>query len=158
MTDIGVLKKQMWEKMEDSPFLMIGLEGRGHSEPLTAQLDKNLADTIYFFVSRDNRLTAGGPAMAHFVSKGHDFFACIAGTVSVDNDPAMIDRLWSSSVEAWFPGGKSDPALTLLRFDIGEAELWEADISMIGRLKMMFGGDIREQEAGHHAKVQDTLI
>src|SRR3546814_5311540 len=72
-----------------------------HSEPLTAQLDKDQVDTLFFFIARDNRLAKGGPAMAQFVSKGHDFFACLRGTARVDNDPAMIDKLWSNQVEAW---------------------------------------------------------
>src|SRR3546814_3142362 len=91
--------------------------------------------------------------MAQFVSKGQDFFACLSGRVLIDNDRAMIDKLWSKPVEAWFPGGKTDPNLALLRFDIDEAELWEADMSLTGKLKMLFGGKMRADEEGSHAKV-----
>lgn len=140
-------------KLQDSPFVMIGLDGAGHSEPLTAQLDDDQADTLFFFTARDNRLAAGGAAMAQFVSKGHDFFACLAGTVSVDNDPAQIDKLFSSQVEAWFPGGRNDPDLTLLRYDVSSAELWETDISLKGRVKMLFGGKMAGEDEGSHAVV-----
>src|SRR3546814_9529354 len=68
----------------------------------------------------------------------------------------MIDKLWSKPVEAWFPGGKTDPNLALLRFDIDEAELWEADMSLTGKLKMLFGGKMRADEEGSHAKVTTT--
>jgi general stress protein 26 len=120
------IKQTFWKKLADSPFVMIGLDGGGHSEPLTAQLDKDQVDTLYFFIGKDNRLAAGGKAMAQFVSKGHDFFACLSGTARIDNDFAMIDKLWSQQIEAWFPGGKDDPNLALLRFDIDDAELWKA--------------------------------
>ena len=147
MTDVQQLKKDMWKRMTDSPFVMIGLTGHGHhSEPLTVQLDKDQVDTLWFFVGKDNRLAAGGAAMAQFVSKGHDFFACLSGTVKVDNDSGMIDKLWSKQAEAWFPGGKTDPNLTLLRFDIADAELWEEDMSFSGKLKMIFGG--KDQAGG----------
>lgn len=153
------LKQHMWEKLEKGPFVMIGLtDGQSHSEPLTAQLDKDQVDTIWFFIGKDNRLASGGPAMAQFVSKGQDFFACLAGNVAIDNDPAMIDKLWSKPVEAWFPGGKTDPNLALLRFDIDDAELWEADISLTGKLKMLFGGKIKADDEGGHALVTDTII
>jgi general stress protein 26 len=136
---------------------MIGLAGSGtHSEPLTAQLDKDQVDTLWFFVGRDNRLVQGGKAMAQYVSKGHDYFACLSGTVRVDNDRAMIDKLWSRPAEAWFPGGKDDPNLALLRFDIDDAELWEADMSLSGKLKMLFGGTIKASEEGSHARVETT--
>lgn len=158
-TDTHALKQKMWDKMTSGPFLMVGLaQGGGHSEPLTAQLDKDQVDTIWFFIGKDNRLAGGGAAMAQFVSKGQDFFACIDGQVRIDNDPAMIDKLWNKQVEAWFPGGKSDPNLALLRFDIDSAELWEADVSLAGKLKMLFGGTIRSDEAGSHAKVESTVV
>jgi len=45
-----------------------------------------------------------------------------------------------------------------LRFDIDEAELWEADVSLTGKLKMLFGGKIRPSEGGSHARVETTAI
>ena len=143
-------------RLKTSPFVMIGLENDGqHSEPLTAQLDDDQPNVLYFFTARDNRIASGGKAMAQFQSKGHDFFACLAGTVTVDNDRAQIDKLWSKQVEAWFPGGKEDPNLTLLRFDIESAELWESDISLSGQVKMLFGGTIKPRESSSHAVVDD---
>jgi general stress protein 26 len=140
------------EKLKDSPFVMIGLTNSDqHHEPLTAQIDDDKPNTLYFFTGKDNRIAGGGNAMAHFVGKGHDFFACLAGTVTPDNDPAEVDKLWNNQVEAWFPNGKADALL--LRFDIDSAELWETDISVTGRVKMLFGGTIRENESSSHAMV-----
>lgn len=159
MADREELKKDLWKKMTDSPFVMIGLTGSGqHSEPMTVQLDKDQVDTLWFFIGKDNRLAAGGDAMAQFVSKGHDFFACLSGAARIDNDRGMIDKLWSNQAEAWFPGGKSDPNLVLLRFDIADAELWETDMSLSGKLKMVLGGKIKPDEAGSHAKVGSTAV
>jgi len=159
MADREELKKHMWKKMTDSPFVMIGLTGGGeHSEPMTVQLDKDQVDTLWFFLGKDNRLAKGGAAMVQFVSKGHDFFACLAGTARIDNDRGIIDKLWSNQAEAWFPGGRTDPNLALLRFDIADAELWETDMSLSGKLKMVFGGKIKPDEAGSHAKVGSTAV
>jgi general stress protein 26 len=159
MSQAHELKKALWKNLQKGPFMMVGLsDPPTHSEPLTAQLDPDLVDRLYFFVGKDNRLVRGGSAMAQFVSKGQDFFACLSGTVTVDNDPAMIDRLWSKPVESWFPGGKSDPNLTLIRFDIDEAELWESDMSLAGKLKMIFGGKIDPSEEGSHVLVGSTAV
>lgn len=157
MADMQEIKQTLWKKMAESPFVMIGpADGSAHSEPLTAQLDQDQVDTLFFFAGKDNRLAGGGPAMAQFVAKGHDFFACLSGNVTQDNDPAMIDKLWDKQVEAWFPRGKSDPNLALLRFDIDSAELWETDISLSGRVKMLFGGTITAAESSSHAVVDTT--
>ncbi|MET3827189.1 general stress protein 26 [Sphingomonas sp. PvP055] len=157
MADTQEIKETLWKKMADSPYLMVGkADGSSHSEPLMAQLDKDLVDTLFFFTGKDNRLADGGAVMAQFVSKGHDYFACMAGTIRQDNDKAMIDKLWSKQVEAWFPQGKEDPNLALLRMDIDSAELWETDISLTGRVKMLFGGTITADESSSHAKVSTT--
>ena len=156
-TDPKKLKADLWKKMADSPFVMVGkADGSSHSEPLTAQLDEDQVDTLFFFIGKDNRVAGGGKVMLQYVSKGHDFFACLDGNARVDNDRAQIDKLWNNQVEAWFPGGKEDPNLALLRVDIDSAELWETDMSIGGRLKMLFGGTIRSDESGSHAKVQTT--
>jgi general stress protein 26 len=156
MADPQEIKQHFWKKIADSPFVMIGLDDGGHSEPLTAQLDEDQVDTLFFFIGKDNRLAGGGAAMAQFVSKGHDFFACLAGTARVDNDFAMIDKLWNKQVEAWFPGGKDDPNLALLRFDVDDAEMWETDMSLSGKVKMLLGGKIDPSDDGSHAKVSTT--
>ena len=152
MADTDEIKQTLWKKMAASPFVMVGpADGSTHSEPLTAQLDEDQVDTLFFFAGKDNRLAGGGKAMAQFVSKGHDFFACLSGTISRDNDFGMIDKLWNNQVEAWFPGGKDDPNLTLLRLDIDSAELWEIDLRLSGKVKMLFGGNVKSDEAGRRA-------
>ena len=151
------LKSDLWDKMSDSPFLMVGpADGSAHSEPLTAQLDKDQVDTLFFFIGRDNRVANKDKVMAQFVSKGHDYFACLSGKARLNNDRALIDKLWNKQVEAWFPGGKEDPNLALLQVDVDSAELWETDMSLSGRVKMLFGGKIEPSESGSHAKVQTT--
>lgn len=155
MADVDQLKKDLWKHMVRSPFVMVGLNGE-HSEPLTAQLDEDQVDTLWFFVAKDNRLIRGGAAMAQFVSKGHDYFACLAGEIRESDDPAMIDKLWSKPVEAWFPGGKNDPNLALIRFDIRDAELWETDMSLLGVAKLLLGRKIDQGEEGSHAVTSTT--
>ena len=159
MSEQAKLKEQLWKKMTEGPYVMMGLTGdHQHSEPLTVMLDKDQVDRLYFFIGRDNRLAKGGPAMAQFVSKGQDYFACLSGTATVDNDRAMIDKLWSKPIESWFPGGKDDPNLALLRFDIDDAELWEADMSLAGKIKMLFGSKIEPSDEGSHARVGSTAV
>lgn len=151
------LKTDMWKRMEDSPFVMVGpADGSTHSEPLAVQLDKDQVDTLFFFIGKDNRVVGKTELMLQFVSKGHDFFARLKGAGRIDNDRMLIDKLWNKRVEAWFPGGKDDPTLALLRVNIESAELWETDMSITGRAKMLFGGTIKAGEGSSHAVVQTT--
>jgi len=138
-------------KVEDSPFIMIGLTDGQHSEPMNVKLDEDQPNALFIFSGHDNRIAKGGDAMAQFVGKGHDFFGCLAGTVSQETDRATFDKLWDNRVEAWFPNGKADARLN--RFDISSAELWETDVALSGRVKMLFGGTISADESSSHAVV-----
>lgn len=142
-------------KVKESPFIMLGLMNGEHSEPMNVKIDDDQPNALFVFAGKDNRAAKGGDAMVQFVSRGHDFFACLMGGISRDNDPVQIDKLWDNRVEAWFPNGKADAVL--LRFDVESAELWETDVSLTGRLKMLFGGTIKADESSSHAKV-DSIV
>lgn len=138
-------------KLSDSPFVMIGLNDGQHSEPMNVKIDDAQPNALFVFSGRDNRIAQGGGAMAQFVSKGQDFFACLAGRVSEETDQATFDKLWDKRIEAWFPNGKADARLN--RFDVSSAEMWETDVSLSGRLKMLTGATISASESSTHAMV-----
>lgn len=125
------LREKFLHELGSSPFMMLGLAGVDDSftRPMTAQLD---GDTIYFFADNSEDLVKGlqGPkrAIATYASKGHDLFASVHGKLVLDNDRAVIDRLWNPIIASWFEGGKDDPKLALVRFDAESADVWEANL------------------------------
>lgn len=149
------IRKQLWKALDKSPFLMMRLDGSNeHAIPMTAQLDPDNHGYFYLFHTRDGRLAKGGAAMAQFSDKGHDLFACIAGSLSDATDPALVDKYWSHTMEAWYEGGKNDPNLSLLRFDLGDAEIWTMDASIKGMFKMITGQTVKDGELGQHDTVK----
>lgn len=154
MTAQDDIRRRFWIELSNSPFLMVGLQGSSaHSEPMTAQIDPHANHCMWFYTNKNNRLAPGGPAMAQFASKDHHLFACIDGLLVTEGDQAVIDRYWSRQVESWYSGGRNDPDLLMLRFDLGTAEIWRADLSIGGVFKMLFGGDVRAEMKGKHAEV-----
>lgn len=149
------IRKEMWKAMEDSPFLMVALTAGGeHSLPMTAQLDPEADSAFWFYTTNDNRLAPGGPAMAQFVSKGHDLFACISGTLVHETDPVVIDRYWSRHVEAWYAEGRQDPDLKMLRFELDDAEIWTVNPDLKGTFRLMIGKPVDPGQPGDHATVK----
>ena len=147
------VRDRMWEKLAKSPFVMVTLIGSdNHAEPLTAQLDEDVEGKFWFYTRRDNRVAAGGPAMVQFVSKDHKVFACIRGNLTPETDQGIVDKYWSNMVEAWFDGGRDDPALLMLRFELKDAEIWEGDESILGKFKMLTGQKIKGDEVGRHVE------
>lgn len=152
------LKARFWDLLQSEMTMMIGLDGveDGHARPMTANVT-GPNQPIWFFTSKDNeivhRLPRGNRAIATFTSRDHKLFATLHGDLHLDNDRATIDRLWNKYIAAWYPGGKDDPKLTLLRLDPDQAEIWENASSMIAGIKMLFGMDPREDYKDKVAKV-----
>lgn len=56
---------------------------------------------------------------------GPQAFVSISGVASVVGDPHLREKLWNESYRVWFPEGKDDPELTLIRVVPGTAEYWD---------------------------------
>jgi general stress protein 26 len=153
------LEARLWKALKSDMTVMLGLEGRedGHTRPMTAEFEEERGP-IWFFSSRDTalvqNLTARARAIVTFASKGHDLFASIQGTLSLDQDRATIDRLWNPFVAAWYEGGKDDPKLALLRLDAERAEIWENGSSLIAGIKMLLGRDPKQDYRDKVAEVR----
>lgn len=153
------LEAKFWSALKSNMTMMLGLDGveDAHARPMTAQFEKERGP-IWFFTAKDNtivqKLGQGNRAIATFTSKGHDLFATVQGRLSLDNDRAAIDRFWNRFVAAWYPGGKDDPKLALLRLDAEQAEIWEDASSLVAGLKMLMGADPKEDYKDSVAKVQ----
>src|SRR4029079_1600349 len=52
-------------------------------------------------------------------------FASVHGNAYIVRDRALIEKLWSEAWRIWFPGGKDDPSLCLIRVEAREGEYWD---------------------------------
>ena len=152
------LEAKFWKALKSDMSVMLGLDGveDGHARPMTAQIEE-ARSPIWFFTARDNglvqKLGTGKRAIATFTSKGHDLFATLHGQVSIDNDRAIIDRLWNRFVAAWYEGGKDDPKLVLLRLDAERAEIWLDASSLVAGIKLLLGADPKQDYKDKVAEV-----
>jgi len=151
MTDANQLKETFWKTLSGSPFVFLQLDSAPNDAvPMTAQLDEDANNAIWFFTTRDHTLAAGGASTATFAGKGHDIFARFSGTLTEETSRERLDKQWSQIVEAWFPGGKDDPNLLMLRMDLGQAEIWNSDLGFIDNARMLLGFDVREEAREEH--------
>lgn len=144
-------RRTFWSAFDASPVVMMRLMNSAeHAEPMTAQLDKDAHHAIWFYTKRNNRLCGGGKAMGQVATIRHDVFASIAGTLVEEVDRAVREKHWNNAVEAWFPNGKDDPSVVMLRFDIENAEVWTAHIGVQGAFNLLTGRPIDQTKAGDH--------
>lgn len=147
-------RKEFWEALDDSPYIMIGLNAHnGHSEPMTAQLDESADGEFWIFTTKTNRIAQGGAAMAQFSSKNHKVFACISGTLKEEENSQVIDKFWSTPVDSWYELGRDDPSLCVMRFELEDAEVWTAHPGFKGLFKLFTDNDVQPEEMGDHEHI-----
>ena len=165
------LTKLFWKALDNSPFMMLGLEGveDDQTRPMTAQVDvpedgdEDEGGPIYFFSSKSDgvglNVSGSSRAVATFAAKDHGLFAHIHGRLVESTDRAVIERLWNPFVAAWYKDGKDDPDLKLLRFETETATIWEAAKGATlkaAALKSLFNVDPGKEHSKDH-KADVTL-
>lgn len=152
------LEEKLWKALKSDMTVMLGVDGveDGHTRPMTAQLEEEGRGPIWFFTSTDNVLAqrAGMPerAIAAFAAKDHALFASISGTLVLDTNRAVVERLWNPFIAAWYEG-KDDPKLALLRFDAEHAGIWLNEHSVMAGMKMLLGVDPKKSYQDKAANV-----
>ncbi|QZH74886.1 MAG: pyridoxamine 5'-phosphate oxidase family protein [Erythrobacter sp.] len=153
MSDTKELKQDFWKALNASPFVFLHLDNEPHNAvPMTAQLDKDADSEVWFFTRKDHTLAKGGPATATFAGKDNQLFARFSGTLSHERSRERLEKQWNQIIEAWFPGGKDDPNLLMLRMDLGQAEIWNSDLGFVDNVKMLLGFDSRDEAKKEHTE------
>lgn len=122
------VEERLWKEIRKQRFGMLGLtDSHQHYQPMTAFVEPD-SELIWFFTRNDTDLakavSADSKAMFIVQSKDQDIHACIGGALSLDHDRARIEKFWNPHIAAWYPDGKDDPHLTLLRFEPSDAAVW----------------------------------
>lgn len=145
------LKEKFWKALDKSPFLFLEIDGAPQTAvPMTAQLDEDANSSIWFFTQTKSDFAQLGPVTATFQSKGHDLFARFNGTLSVERSSERFDQFWNNFVEAWYDEGKQDPDILFLRMDLGTAEIWDGDMSLLNVAKMALGMNVHDDAEKNH--------
>lgn len=123
------IEDRLWKEIDKGRFGMLGITGERsrHFQPMTAFAERETGE-IWFYTYKDTDLARaiqdGAEAMFIVVSKDQELQACLGGRLTLSHDDARIEKYWSPHVAAWYPEGKDDPRLTMLRFEARDAEVW----------------------------------
>jgi general stress protein 26 len=130
---------QFWDELDGVHMVMLGSPDHAqHMQPMAPQ-SARAEKAIWFYtkVNSDIAKAAANGGMVHMCLVTDDYQACIDGDLSTSHSREHIERYWSSMVEAWFPGGKDDPELTMLRLTPRSGAIWASTGS-----KLVFGWEI----------------
>ena len=142
--------QKMWAMMKSISFAMLTTEDDDHlrARPMVAA-QTDFDGVLWFFtrasshkvdeVQQDQRVgvTYADPSKQDYVS--------LSGKARLVRDKAAIDAHWGEAMRTWFPKGKDDPDIALLKVDVAMAEYWDAPSSTMvhayGYVKAVLTGE-----------------
>ena len=133
-------------------------DGSLHSRPMHGMKPDPQGD-LWFF-TRASAPKVNEVEREHAVNLGYadpkgQNYVSVSGRAQIVRDPARIAQFWSEPLRAWFPKGKDDPDIALMRVRPEKAEYWDSPSStivhMVGYAKAALTG--KSPEPGENAKV-----
>lgn len=110
--DTAMLMTHHAEKAHARPMAIASVEGTNTIWFVTS-MDSPKADEI----RKDSRVSATFQSSRRYVA--------LSGTAELVDDRTKLDELWRPSWKVWFPNGKDDPSITLIRVTVKDAEYWD---------------------------------
>lgn len=92
-----------------------------------------------------------------FADDHRKIFVSLSGTAAISKDAATIDELWHDTYRAWFPQGKNDPNIAVLRVSVDHAEYWDTPsgpaVKVMSLAKAVLTGE--RAKPGEHEKLNE---
>ncbi|KAA0989618.1 pyridoxamine 5'-phosphate oxidase family protein [Dyadobacter aurulentus] len=153
--------KKLKSLAEDIRFCMYTTykNNRIDSRPMTTQEIDNEGN-VWFFASRNSEPASnnGESVTLIYSEPKNNTYLSISGNAGQVHDEAKKEELFNVMSKAWFPEGKDDPDLVLIRVVTEEAAYWDATSSKMvvffSMLKAALTGTT--PEGGDHGKLNLT--
>ena len=97
----------------------------------------------FWFLSRSdsdkNQEITTDPRVQLFFSNPSKYeFLSVYGKASITRDRKKIDELWTNIAKAWFPEGKDDPSVTVIKVTPEEGFYWDTkDGKLVSMIKIL---------------------
>jgi len=124
--------KKLRKLMKDIRVAMlttVARDGSLHSHPMMTS-EVEFDGNLWFIASGRSAVAeeiTGNPNVnATYANTKGSRYVSVSGRGSFVRDEGKLKELWTGKHKAWFPEGKKNPDLTLLRIEVRFAEYWDA--------------------------------
>lgn len=123
----------------------------------TAGLDDD--NTIWFFTNEFSEKSAeiadDSQVILTYANASDNDYLTVTGSAIINTDKAMMAKLFTPALKAWFPEGLDDPRLALLQVTPNEVEYWDNSSSKIVILFQMLKSIVTGNQfnEGEHAAI-----
>lgn len=153
--------QKVGEMIKDIDFAMLTTkepDGTLRSRPMSTQ-EVEFDGDLWFFTNIDaekvEEIKQEQQVNVSYADKSNQRYVSVSGQARVLRDQQKIDELWSPVLKVWFPNGKDDPNVGLLKVSVTQAEYWDSSSNRMVRLaqfaKALVTGD--HEEMGENRKL-----
>src|SRR2546428_10580295 len=107
----------------------VASDGSLRSRPMVTP-DADFDGALWFFTRynspKSEEVQENQKVNVTYASPKNDRYVSVSGTAALVRDADKVKELWRGELKEWFPKGKKDPALALLKVTIEKAEYWDA--------------------------------
>lgn len=126
--------KKLWSLIKDVKVGMLVSHDDTHLRARPMHITQDEFDgTLYFFTKRKSDKVAeikkDHDVCVAFSGTDEDSYVSCSGVANIIRDQDLINDMWNPFVGAWFPEGKEDPNVALIKIDVYMAEIWDTDKS-----------------------------
>jgi general stress protein 26 len=97
--------------------------------------DADEAGDLWFFTKLQSpkvtEISKDGQVNLGFSNPSKQDYVSVSGRAEIVRDRAKIEEKWSEPLKAWFPGGKDDPHIALIRVHPERGEYWDSPSSTL---------------------------
>ena len=125
------IRQKLWSMMKEIEIAMLTTEDDGYlrARPMAAS-QSEFDGTLWFFTRASSHkvdeVNAEHRVGVTFANVSKQDYVSFSGQASLVTDRASIDKHWMESLRTWFPNGKDDPDIGLLKVAVEAAEYWDA--------------------------------
>jgi general stress protein 26 len=145
--------KKLRKLIRDSRVAMlttVGADGSLRSRPMATPdggFDGELWFITRFHSPKSEEVQENQRVNVTYASRKNDRYVSVSGTATLVRDPDKLKELWRGAMKQWFPEGKKDPDLALLKVTVERAEYWDANQNrMVDLPRVAAPGKEREKE------------
>ena len=154
--------QKLRELVKDIDFCMLTTvdeNGDLHSRPMSANGQIDPDGDIWFFTGvsshKVSEIAKLPKVNVSFADPKNQHYVSVSGTAQLVRDQKKIEELWKPEFKMWFPEGKDDPEIALLRIALEKAEYWDSPSSTIGYALSFVSSLVtgKEAEFGENKKI-----
>jgi general stress protein 26 len=151
---------KLWSLVDDiQTGMMTSLDGSHlRSRPMRGHVDRATHQLWFFTKASSHKVEE--IAKEHEVNLAYSHpdkeeYVSLSGRAVMIRDRARVEQLWNPFVAAWFPEGKGDPDVALIRVDVEQGEYWDSPSSRMVQLFKVAQANLtgREPDMGENRKV-----